>query len=539
MANKKISQLSATTEANDNVWLIINNSGETETFKIKRSDLVAGVDTAGLVSGTGSNSMKSNDDLTANAATAQQSYSIVLGDNASDTAAAGGGIAIGRNASAGGNTTGIAIGTNTSATGRGFHIGNGGNANGDGAVGLGLNNTATKETAIAIGQDVNVTGNFGIGMGRLTDTNAAKSVSIGFSNDITNANPNGGDGEGNAILAGYSNDISSTGKINTIVGGDNNVLSGTTSGTTLIGLTNFTSPTNDNTTYVDKLYSVGSKITAAGGLIVGGVDNNSIGASSDFTNNAIINSYNSTITSTNSGGGNSLLGAYNSVIQDNSLVGTIVGADGTIKGGGGNLYNGIYSCWEGEITSGRGQGIFGGKSQTITNGDYNTLLGGEASQITSSTHSSIVGGKSNTISSHDYSVILGGNGMTSVYDNTAHAENIHIYGTESKNTITGQTASGATTIDLSVGSVFEVEMIGNVTSLTFTNWREGGMYEFVVFNNGSYTVTAAGVTLDGVSNTVAAKAGSVNPTNNQRTLYRMLIVNGKGYLNEHLNFQFM
>jgi hypothetical protein len=46
MANKKVSQLSATTESNDNVWLIMNNSGETETFKIQRKDLLSGTTTA-------------------------------------------------------------------------------------------------------------------------------------------------------------------------------------------------------------------------------------------------------------------------------------------------------------------------------------------------------------------------------------------------------------------------------------------------------------------------------------------------------------
>lgn len=148
-------------------------------------------------------------------------------------------------------------------------------------------------------------------------------------------------------------------------------------------------------------------------------------------------------------------------------------------------------------------------------------------------------GTRDTTVQHQRASMISTSGRTSQYSGTTHVDNIHIFGTESKMTITGLTASGAVTVDLSTGSVFEFEMTGNISSITFTNWREGGMYEFVVYNNASWTITASGVTLDGTSGTVASKGGSLNPTNGERTLYRMLIVNGKGYLNEHLNFQFM
>ena len=368
MANVTIPNLGQVTAATSLDYLVITDSGETTTSKITKADFIAGVDTAGLVSGTGSNSMRSSDDLTSNPSTAQYGYSIVLGDNATDAGSAGG-IAIGRNSSAGGNIrTGVAIGYNTAANSNGTYVGWNGSANGDGAQAFGLLNTASAESALALGVLASASGRWGIAAGRDVSSTGQRQVAIGQGNTITNGSALGGNGEGNAVLAGYSNNISSTGQVNTIVGGRSNQISGTTSGATIVGMI-----------------------------------------------------------------------------------------------------------------------------------------------------------------SHTYTP----------YDDTAYVENIHIIGTESKNTITGQTASGAVTVDLSTGSMFEFEMTGNITSITFTNWREGGMYEFVVYNNGSNTITASGVRLDGVANTVAAKAASLNPTNNQRTLYRMIIVNGKGYLNEHLNFQFM
>jgi hypothetical protein len=88
-------------------------------------------------------------------------------------------------------------------------------------------------------------------------------------------------------------------------------------------------------------------------------------------------------------------------------------------------------------------------------------------------------------------------------------------------------------VDLSLGSLYYFEITGNTTP-NFINWKEGQQIQFWVFNNGSHSVPTATISGGGV---VYAKAGSLNPTNNQRTGYYGTIVNGDMYLDEHLNFQ--
>src|SRR6056300_600125 len=91
MANKKVSQLSATTEANDNVWLIMNNSGNTETFRIKRSDLLSGTDVAGgFIQGDASQSLVPYYFPTSSGTTSATTYVDKLYSVGSNITAAGG-----------------------------------------------------------------------------------------------------------------------------------------------------------------------------------------------------------------------------------------------------------------------------------------------------------------------------------------------------------------------------------------------------------------------------------------------------------------
>ena len=77
-------------------------------------------------------------------------------------------------------------------------------------------------------------------------------------------------------------------------------------------------------------------------------------------------------------------------------------------------------------------------------------------------------------------------------------------------------------------------MVGTITSLDFTGWREGGDYKFWVDNSGNNNISAA--TIDG-SGDVLAKAGALNPTNNGFTKYTGTVINGNMILNEELDFQ--
>lgn len=258
------------------------------------------------------------------------------------------------------------------------------------------------------------------------------------------------------------------------------------------------------------------------GYIAGG-ERNAVIASSDFE---VMNAYNGVI-----------IGASNNcyLYQGPSVIagcqGVSVNANRVFAGGSEAIS--VNSNMSAVIAS------YGG---TVQGNLYNVTIGTYSptyDALSGALENGIQIGARESTTQNQRSSMISTSGRTSQFDGTAHVDNIHIFGTESKMTTTGLTASGAVTVDLSTGSVFEFEMTNNISSITFTNWREGGMYEFVVYNNSSWTITASGVTLGGVSGTVAAKGGSLNPTNGQRTLYRMLIVNGKGYLNEHLNFQYM
>lgn len=272
MADKKISQLTSTTSANDNVWLVMNDSGDTQTFKIKRSDLLSGTTTPpGLVAGTGTNSIKSN--LTSTPATAS-------GDDS------------------------IAIGRNTIATTQSVAIGGTTNVNGGGAVGMGygLSNFGAfsvqvgngissngSEANIGIGRDVAVSnGSVAIGnnqyAGQAVRATGAQCVSIGQGIQQNQANYGTIVGRGlkinnssaveSFIYGGRDNTITTSNGRNGIIGGVGNTLTGTTSGTTLINLQGFTSPALDNTTYVDNIHTLRAEsfnVIAAGN--VGGTIN--------------------------------------------------------------------------------------------------------------------------------------------------------------------------------------------------------------------------------------------------------------------------
>jgi len=489
MANKKISQLSATTEANDNVWLVINDSGETTTNKIKRSDLLSGTDVAGgFIQGDASQSLVPYYFPTSSGTTSGTTYVDKL-------------FSVGSKIDSTNNN--LNIGNNTLSSGGQYNFVAGGNGN--------IISTGS-ESAIVGGQinkvENTATNSIILG-GRNGKIQAGNRASIlgGFDNKINGGTDGltivGGGvntisaGSYSGIFGGYGNTIPSSGNYNSILGGQTNSIAG---GTHSAISSSIGSTANGDTT-IDISASYQSDVTGASYRSI------------------IAGTYQSSI---NAGTGCAVIGTY---------------ADIT---GNGNGYDIIAGGISHTLTSSSYSTILGGQNNTITSSNESALISTNGSLISGGSLNSVVlGGRNTTIGDLDEVIMLGTNNRTSLYSATTHAENIHIYGTESKNTITGQTASGATTIDLSTGSVFEFEMTGNITSITFTNWREGGIYEFVVYNNGSHTITSSGVRLDGVANTIAAKAASINPTNNERTLYRMLIVNGKGYLNEHLNFQFM
>jgi Head domain of trimeric autotransporter adhesin len=241
MANTKISQLpSYTGTAADLRWFVMNNSGETETYKYSGYS-------SQLVPGTGTDSYRTPN------ATAGNTSSIALGN----TAVCNGNlsIAIGNNAQANGVLS-MAIGYNTTAnSGNGqLCIGWDSNAGDSSVIVGGSNNGPGQESSIA---------------GYNNDVTVNKSTIVGTINTITG-------GEHQNILGSYNSQISSSGWYNNIFGGANNTITGTTSGATLLGMTNY-SPTRSDATfamaYVMTNYAsynfADDTAAAAGGVVLG------------------------------------------------------------------------------------------------------------------------------------------------------------------------------------------------------------------------------------------------------------------------------
>jgi len=281
MANVKISALpSYTGTAADLRWFVMNNSGETETFKFSGY-------TSQLIPGQGAGSYR-----TLNSGAPNPSASIndiIIGNNARTTGG-GGGIAIGPNAVAGANIRkGVAIGGDVSAANNGINVGWSSTADGDGACALGILNIASSESSVAVGAVVNTTGVHAIGIGRDVNSTGLRSVAIAPNTTVSRENSCavGGNahsvsnGKRQSIFGGVSNTISSSNDDNTILGGNGNTIGGTTSGSTLVGCIGKTATRND-AAFVENLvifnYAnldyANDAAAAAGGVVLGQVYHN-------------------------------------------------------------------------------------------------------------------------------------------------------------------------------------------------------------------------------------------------------------------------
>lgn len=125
---------------------------------------ITGISAGGLVAGTGSNSMRSADSLTATAAQATGGDSIALGNGAN---AYGNGIAIGVGTTAGPSGPTVCIGRYAQANGSvTMALGNGANVNADQAIGIS-------------GEVISVSGGRSIGIGRQVTVSSGNSIGIG------------------------------------------------------------------------------------------------------------------------------------------------------------------------------------------------------------------------------------------------------------------------------------------------------------------------------------------------------------------------
>ena len=252
------------------------------------------------------------------------------------------------------------------------------------------------------------------------------------------------------------------------------------------------------------------------GYIQGGERNAAI-ASSDF---AIQNAYNGVILGNNGGtvqnGPSLLAGSQGCTIQSNRAVviaseamtlnsnmsAVIASYGGTVNG---NLYQVSAGCFQ----------------PTFTNpGGYENML-----QL----------GTRETTIQHQRSTMVSTSGRTSLYSGTTHVDNIHTFQTETFTETNGGNVGGAITVDCSQSTFYFFTMTAD-TSVNFTNVKDGQRFMFIVYNSGTYAVT--GATVNGVSSTVYAKNGTINPTNNGYSKYVATYdsVNGFLFLDEELAF---
>jgi len=585
MANKKISQLTTTTTADDNSWIVMNDSGNTATYRIKRVDLLAGTDAVGLVAGTGTDSIKST--LTSTPATASGTNSIAIGKGASSTNT--GSITYGNNTT-NDKANAIAIGNDIFSVGeRSVSIGKGlyGDAT-KGTIQIG-DDLAASQGSIVIGNTAEngnpsrATGTRGITIGASNTNNKGNNaVVIGSASIIDNGA--GGGSTQSVILGGKSHTISSTGTNNMILGGASHNLSGATNYTTFLNLQ--TQPTSlaSNTTYVDKLVGVGNstQLNTGGGtntqtagsknnFVVG--SGNTIGGSSSFhvvfgegnsnTNGnhplgSFIFGRNCNANSANNrwsmivGNGCAVNATTGYVFGDNSNVngdyGLSIGTNIVNAGsfsfayGDGNrvitpynlslgmdndIESGSYNAEIGGTKhrnpSGSYNGYLSGRANTGSTSNYGAFISGESNIITGAgTYNSIINGSGNTISSKTRATMVGTDNRTANYDNTTYTENLFAYQAHGVEWKQGGNVSGSFSVDLSTGSLFSFTITGNIGTIQLNNTKIGYEYEFWVYNSGTYTISS--INLDGVSNSCFAKGSSVNPTNNGYTYYRLRIV---------------
>ena len=430
MANTKISQLPVYSGSAAEVrWFVMNNSGETTTFKFSGY-------TSQLVPGTGTDSYS-----TINSTGAAGTNSIAIGK---DTNAAGNGsVNIG-------NSYGTAIGTDSIAIGRHpglgssdgtITIGSGAYNNTPNGIAIG-HSTSAQQSGICIGSNTTrATGLHSVSLGNAIENNLGTySIMVGYNNSCYapyNGNPYG-------VVIGSGHRVDNTGYYNTILGGANNTLSGNTTGSTLIGLYNYSLPTKNNTAYVNNFNVIGGSFEVGSGNTISSTaknvgvigNNNDIDGAAGSAQMYIGNGFSSSAFGNyglHIGNGHYASGSYNisvgdSSIEQNASYSICVGNSGGSqqhKQWGTDVYNlGVSNQLQG-ITG----GFIFGKNHTISNGGWGGIFAGIGNSISSSgNYNTIIGGQNNSITgTTSGSTILSSNGRTATRNDATFVENLVVF----------------------------------------------------------------------------------------------------------------
>lgn len=478
MSNVKISQLPEYTGGSPDLrWFIMNNSGETETYKYSGYS-------SQIIPGNGNESY-----ITINLPRthAPDDYMVIFGNHS------------GTSASAGANSA-VLGGRNNRTT------------NQFGIVAGGLNNIAGYICGIFGGNGNNADGNTAMIVGGENNT-CANVAWGGIFNGIQNYMAGGND-IGNGITGGYLNRMAINGVYGSnIIGGRENRWHQFDSrvedtrfgyGAILGGLQNRIEGNSTD--------SVGAH---AYPIIIGGKLNKIFGEESDDTGTTgatIINSYSSTIkdslfSSIIGGFGSNILNGNKSTILagNNNTIGggsnnAIIGGEGNNNsgaygfiGGGFNNNNSAYCGFVGgygNTNTGDGAVVFGGSNNngstysailggvvnSIAGGQRNGILGGLLNNITNSNLSGIIGGDNNGINGKDRAIMLGTSGRTADADNTTYVENIKVYRQIYGGIADLGTIGGTITIDWDLGNIQYFTLNATSSIPFFANPKEGATY---------------------------------------------------------------
>ena len=116
-------------------------------------------------------------------------------------------------------------------------------------------------------------------------------------------------------------------------------------------------------------------------------------------------------------------------------------------------------------------------------------------------------GKAYSVLNEDASTVIQTNGNVVVTGNLQ----IHAY----QETVTTGATGGAVTINVNNGTIQQLTLSSNISSLAFTNMPAGGSVSLIITQGGSggYTLTTTGIKYAGGSNTLSTAAGAIDMLN--------------------------
>jgi hypothetical protein len=348
----------------------------------------------------------------------------------------------------------------------------------------------------------------------------------------------------NGIFNGYLNKIKgqvegdSAKDYNTIINGSNNTISGVS--TYYSSIYNGSGNTISSGINSSIFSSKNSSITTTGvaNNIIGGFSNDILTDYYETSYASIIGGQNNTISKLMNGSGVIVGGSNNTINAKGESV---------ILGGFGNTM-GSYQCviggYQCSMPEGSNQSILYGNQSTMydcnfsilvgqnstsNNSNHSTNLGGFQNSITNATKSAIIGGNNSSITGGTLVAMVGTSGRTATASATTYVENIHTFRTPS--TQVQPVLSGTVfTCNIENGAKSQFYITGTST-VNITNVRDGASFMIKTQTDGNHTMTwtATGYTF-------VFEGGIKDPGNNVTDIFVFEVFGSVIYGNRRHNY---